>query len=68
MKVVVKIGGSGVEEAALLARCSHVIADLVSDGHKVAIVHGGGAALTPPSPERDSTDHWGTAAGTYRYT
>src|SRR5436853_2056478 len=46
MKVVVKIGGSGVEEAALLARCAHVIADLVSDGHKVAIVHGGGAALT----------------------
>ena len=46
MKVVVKIGGSGVEEAALLARCSHVIADLVSDRHKVAIVHGGGAALT----------------------
>lgn len=46
MKVVVKIGGTAVEEAALLARCARTIADLVSDGHKVALVHGGGAALT----------------------
>lgn len=46
MKVVVKIGGSAVEEAPLLARCARTIADLASDGHKVAVVHGGGAALT----------------------
>ncbi|HZU21855.1 MAG TPA: acetylglutamate kinase [Terriglobales bacterium] len=46
MRVVVKIGGSAVEDAALLARCARTIADLVCDGHKVALVHGGGAALT----------------------
>ncbi|MBV8208326.1 MAG: acetylglutamate kinase [Acidobacteria bacterium] len=46
MKVVVKIGGSAVQEPTLLARCARTIADLVSDGHRVAIVHGGGAALT----------------------
>lgn len=46
MKVVVKIGGSAVEDAALLARCARTIADLASDGHKLVLVHGGGAALT----------------------
>ena len=46
MRVVVKIGGTAVEDAALLARCARTIADLVCDGHKVVLVHGGGAALT----------------------
>ena len=46
MKVVVKIGGSAIDDDALLSRCAHTIADLVSDGHKVALVHGGGKALT----------------------
>src|SRR5205823_3645718 len=46
MKVVVKIGGSAIDDDALLSRCARTIADLVSDGHKVALVHGGGKALT----------------------
>jgi acetylglutamate kinase len=46
MKVVVKIGGSAIDDDALLSRCARTIADLVSDGRKVALVHGGGKALT----------------------
>src|SRR5215470_20446150 len=46
MKVVVKIGGSAIDDYALLARSARTISDLVSDGHKVALVHGGGKALT----------------------
>jgi acetylglutamate kinase len=46
MKIVVKIGGSAIDDDALLSRCARAIADLVSDGHKVALVHGGGKALT----------------------
>ena len=46
MKVVVKIGGSAIDDDALLSRGARTIADLVSDGHKVALVHGGGKALT----------------------
>ena len=46
MKVVVKIGGSAIDDDALLSRCARTIADLVADGHKVALVHGGGKALT----------------------
>jgi len=46
MKLVVKIGGAALEDKALLKKCAQAVADLASEGHKVAVVHGGGRALT----------------------
>lgn len=46
MKLVVKIGGAALEDAALVRRFAHVVADLAHDGHRVLVVHGGGSALT----------------------
>jgi acetylglutamate kinase len=46
MKYVVKLGGAGLENPALLDGCVRAIADLVRDGHSVAVVHGGGIQLT----------------------
>jgi len=46
MKYVVKLGGAGLENPTLLDGCVRAIADLVRDGHSVAVVHGGGIQLT----------------------
>src|SRR5713101_5076345 len=46
MRVVVKIGGAAVDVPTLLARCARGVAGMVAEGHQVALVHGGGAALT----------------------
>ena len=46
MKVVVKIGGASLENAATLQNCVKAIAQLVNDSHQVAVVHGGGATFT----------------------
>lgn len=46
MRIVVKIGGSAIDEAALLARCAHAVAQLSKEGHQVVLVHGGGKELT----------------------
>jgi len=46
MKYVVKLGGAGLENPALLEACTRAIADLVKDGNQVAVVHGGGVQLT----------------------
>jgi acetylglutamate kinase len=46
MKFVVKLGGAGLENPAVLQGCCKAIADLVKDSHQVAVVHGGGAQLT----------------------
>jgi acetylglutamate kinase len=46
MKYVVKLGGAGLETPSLLEGCVHAIAELVRDGHQVAVVHGGGVQLT----------------------
>ena len=46
MKFVVKLGGATLEDPVLLDRCSRAISELVRDGHKVAVVHGGGVQLT----------------------
>jgi acetylglutamate kinase len=46
MKYVVKLGGAGLETPALLEGCIRAIAELVRDGHQVAVVHGGGVQLT----------------------
>ncbi|HWR34434.1 MAG TPA: acetylglutamate kinase [Clostridia bacterium] len=46
MKIVVKIGGAALDDKVLLKKCAKAIAELAEEGHKVAVVHGGGAALT----------------------
>src|SRR3984885_7983159 len=46
MKFVVKLGGSALEDNGLLHGCARAIAVLAQDGNQVAVVHGGGAALT----------------------
>jgi acetylglutamate kinase len=46
MTIVVKIGGATLEDAATLRKCARAIAELAQDGHRVAVVHGGGSALT----------------------
>jgi len=45
MKIVVKLGGASLEDSALLQRAVLAIKQL-ADKHQVAVVHGGGAALT----------------------
>ena len=46
MKLVVKIGGAAIDDAATLKKCARAVAALAAQGHSVAVVHGGGAALT----------------------
>ncbi len=46
MTIVVKIGGAAIDDAAILRKCGQSIAELARDGHHVAVVHGGGGALT----------------------
>ena len=46
MKVVVKIGGAALDDESVLRKCAHAIVELAGDGHRVAVVHGGGGALT----------------------
>ncbi|GAA3765261.1 acetylglutamate kinase [Terriglobus aquaticus] len=46
MKYVVKLGGASLEQPELLQAIGKAIADLVADGHRVAVVHGGGVQLT----------------------
>jgi acetylglutamate kinase len=46
VKLVVKIGGAALEDAAVVRRFAHVVADLVHGGHRVLVVHGGGSALS----------------------
>ena len=46
MIIVVKIGGTALEDAATLRKCARAVAELAQDGHRVAVVHGGGSALT----------------------
>ena len=46
MKVVVKIGGAALDDEAVLRKCAQAIVALAGDGHAIAVVHGGGGALT----------------------
>jgi acetylglutamate kinase len=45
VKIVVKLGGAALEDAALLQRATQAVKQLAAE-HQVAVVHGGGAALT----------------------
>jgi acetylglutamate kinase len=46
MKFVIKVGGAALQEEVLLQRCARAVATLAQDGHRVALVHGGGVQLT----------------------
>ncbi|MFZ0793029.1 MAG: acetylglutamate kinase [Candidatus Korobacteraceae bacterium] len=46
MKLVVKIGGAALDDKELVDKFSRTIPNLCRQGHKLVIVHGGGAALT----------------------
>jgi len=46
MTIVIKMGGSALEDASTLRKCARAVAELAQDGHRVAVVHGGGGALT----------------------
>ena len=46
MRLVVKIGGALLDDAAAVERCAICVAGLVDAGDQVAVVHGGGKALT----------------------
>jgi acetylglutamate kinase len=46
LKIVIKVGGTALEDEARLMKCARAVVEMVKDGHKVAVVHGGGAALT----------------------
>ena len=46
MTIVVKIGGAAIEDTVTLRKCARSVAELAQDGHRVAVVHGGGSALT----------------------
>jgi acetylglutamate kinase len=46
MKIIVKVGGVALEGKSTLHKCAHAVVDLARDGHKVAVVHGGGSTLT----------------------
>jgi acetylglutamate kinase len=44
--IVVKIGGAALEDGFTLRKCARAIAELAQGGHRMAVVHGGGSALT----------------------
>jgi len=46
VKIVVKVGGAALEDKSTLRKCARAMTELAKDGHRVAVVHGGGAALT----------------------
>ena len=46
MTIVVKIGGAALDDAAVVERLVQSISALIKNGHRVAVVHGGGAALS----------------------
>jgi acetylglutamate kinase len=46
VKIVVKLGGAAIEDKATLHKCAHAVVELARDGHRIALVHGGGGALT----------------------
>jgi len=46
VKMVIKIGGAALEDKSTLHKCAHAVVELARDGHGIAVVHGGGTALT----------------------
>jgi len=58
LKLVVKIGGRAIEDPQLLKKCARAVADLAEEGHSVAVVHGGGAALTRTLAQLGKKSHF----------
>jgi acetylglutamate kinase len=46
MKLVIKIGGAALDDKEVLSTFAKTIPSLLHEGHKLVIVHGGGAALS----------------------
>jgi len=46
VRIVVKIGGAALDDKELLHKAAQAVTDMAREGHKVVVVHGGGAALT----------------------
>jgi acetylglutamate kinase len=46
LKIVIKVGGVALEDEATLHKCARAAVEMAKDGHRVAVVHGGGSALT----------------------
>lgn len=46
MKAILKIGGAALDDKAVVQAFVRAVTGLVADGHRLAVVHGGGAALT----------------------
>jgi acetylglutamate kinase len=46
MKLVIKIGGAALDDKELVTKFAKTIPSLCREGHKLVIVHGGGAALS----------------------
>jgi acetylglutamate kinase len=46
LKIVIKIGGMALEDEATLHKCARAAVEMAKDEHRVAVVHGGGSALT----------------------
>jgi acetylglutamate kinase len=58
LKLVVKIGGAALDDKVLVKKCARAVADLANEGHKVAVVHGGGAALTRTLAQLGKESHF----------
>src|SRR2546426_3957089 len=46
VKIVIKVGGGALEDKSTLRKCAQAIVELARDDHRIAVVHGGGRALT----------------------
>ncbi len=46
MRFVIKLGGRALDSKDLVRKFAQTIADIAQGGHKVAVVHGGGAAVS----------------------
>jgi acetylglutamate kinase len=46
LRVIIKIGGAAMDDKSVLQKCARAVVELARGGHQVAVVHGGGAALT----------------------
>jgi len=46
VKIVIKIGGAALEDESTLHKCARAVVEIAKDGQRVAVVHGGGSALT----------------------
>ena len=46
MRIIVKIGGAALDDPSTQRKCARAVGEFASDGHQVAVVHGGGRALT----------------------